>query len=56
MSNLRGASGLNRIDGESNESVCRKFGMSFKNEGMNCGVVERMGDEMTKRMESVLWV
>ncbi len=30
MSYLRGACGLNRMDDESNESVCGKFGMSFK--------------------------
>ncbi len=63
MSYLRGACGLNGMDGESNKSVYGKFGMSFKSEGMNCGVVEvvkcctlrwfghleRMGeDEMTK--------
>ncbi len=65
MSCLRGACGLNRMDGESNESVYGRFGMSVKSEGMNCGVVEvvkhstlrwfgyleRMGgDEMTKRI------
>ncbi len=65
MSYLRGTCGLNRMDGESSESVYGKFGMSFKSEGMNCGVVEvvkhsalrwsghleRMeGDELTKRI------
>ncbi len=65
MSYLRGSFGLNRIDGESSESVYGKLGMSFKNEGMNCGVVEvvkcntlrwfghleRMGgDKLTKRI------
>ncbi len=40
MGYLRGAWGLNRMDGESNESVYGKFGMSFKYEGMNCGVLE----------------
>ncbi len=29
MSYLRGACGLNRMDSESNESVCGKFGMPF---------------------------
>ncbi len=40
MSYLRGACGLNGMDGESNESVYGRFGASFKSEGMNCGVVE----------------
>ncbi len=61
---MRGACGLNRMDGESNESVNGKSDMSFKSEGMSCGVVEvvkrrtlrwsghleRMGDELTKRI------
>ncbi len=65
MSYLRGACGLNRMDGENSESVYGRFGVSVKSEGMNCGVVEvvkhstlrwfgyleRMGgDEMTKRI------
>ncbi len=40
MSYLRGACGLNRMNGESNKSVYGKFGMSFKSEEINCGVVE----------------
>ncbi len=40
VSYLRGACGMNRIDGESNERVYGRFGMSTKGEGMNCGVVE----------------
>ncbi len=28
------------MDGESNENVYRKFGMSSRGEGMSCGVVE----------------
>ncbi len=40
MSYLKGACGLNRMDGESSESVYGKFGTSVKSEGMNCGVVE----------------
>ncbi len=40
MSYLRGACGLNRMDSQSTESVYGKFCMSFKSEGMNCGVVE----------------
>ncbi len=65
MSYLRGACGLNRMDGDSNESVYGKFGMSFKSEGMNYGVVEgvkcstlkwfghleKIGDEMTKDLQ-----
>ena len=65
MSYLRGACSLSRMDGESNESVYGRFGMSVKGEGMNCGVVEvvkrntlrwfghleRMGEsEMTRRI------
>jgi len=65
MSYLRGACCLSRMDGESNESVYRRFGMSVKSEGMNCGVVvvvkcntlrwfghlDRMGEsEMTRRI------
>ncbi len=37
---LRGGCGVNRMYGESNENVCRKFGMSSRGEGMSCGVVE----------------
>ncbi len=40
MSYQKGACGLNRMDGESNKSVYGKFGLSFKSDGMNCGVVE----------------
>ncbi len=50
MSYLRGACGLNRMDGESSGSVNGRFGVSVKSEGMNCGVVEvvtlREGEEM----------
>ncbi len=31
---------MNRMDGESNENVYRKFDMSSRGEGMSCGVVE----------------
>ncbi len=31
---------MNRMDGESNENVYRRFGMSSRGEGMSCGVVE----------------
>ncbi len=27
---MRGGCGVNRMDGENNENVCRKFGMSSK--------------------------
>ncbi len=64
MSYLRGGCGVKRMDGESNENVYRKFGMSSRGEGMSCGVVmvkqstlrwlghlERMdGRELTKRI------
>ncbi len=36
MSYPRGSCGLNRMNGESNETVYGKLGMSFKSEGMNC--------------------
>ncbi len=39
MSYLRGVCGLNRMDGESNESVYGKFGTFVKCEGINCRVV-----------------
>ncbi len=42
MSYLRGACGVWRMDGESNESVYHRFGMSSKGEGMKGGVVERV--------------
>ncbi len=40
MSYLRGACGLNRMDGESNKSVYEKSGISVKDEKLNSGVVE----------------
>ncbi len=40
MSYLRSACGVWRMDGESNESVYNRFGMSSKGEGMKHGVVE----------------
>ncbi len=39
MSYLRGGCGVNRMDGESNKNVYRKFGISSREE-MSCGVVE----------------
>ncbi len=43
MRNLRGDCGVSRMDGESNESVYGRFGMSSKGERMRCGVVEVVG-------------
>ena len=43
MSDVKGTCGVNRVDGESNENVYRRLGMSSKREGMSCGV------EMVKR-------
>ncbi len=40
MSYLRSACGVQRMDGESNESVHNRFGMSIKIERMKCGVME----------------
>ncbi len=40
MSYLRGGCDVNRMDGESNENVYRKFGISSRGEGMSCEVVE----------------
>ncbi len=40
LNHLKGACGVNRIDCESNGSVYGEVGMSVKDEGMNCGVVE----------------
>ncbi len=40
MSYLRSACGIRKMDGESNESVYGRFGMSSKGEGMKWGVVE----------------
>ncbi len=40
MSYLRGACGVTRWDGQSNESVYEKCGMASQVIGVNCGVVE----------------
>ena len=40
MSYLRGACGTTRWEGETNERVYERFGMSEKAKGMDCGVVE----------------
>ncbi len=61
---------MNRMYGESNENVYRKFGMSSRGEGMSCGVVkmvkhstqrwfghlETMDEgELTKKIYSILF-
>ncbi len=33
---------MNRMDGESNENVYRKLGMTSRGEGMSCGLVEML--------------
>ncbi len=40
MSYLRGACGVNRWDGLSNESVYERCGMRGRGSGVGCGVVE----------------
>ncbi len=40
MSDIRGACGVSRWDGESNEDMYGRFGMSETAVGMDCGVVE----------------
>ncbi len=47
---LRGGCGVNRMDGESNEYLYRKSGMSGRGEGMSCGVVE-----MVKHNTEMVW-
>ncbi len=42
MSYLRGACGVSRMDGMSNESVYECFGMCHVGEGKKCGVVEEV--------------
>ncbi len=48
MSYLRGACGLSRMDGMSNESVHEHFGMCHLGEINKCGVVEEMKQQMLK--------
>ncbi len=65
MTYLWGAFGLNRMDGETNESMHGMLSMSFHSEGMRCGVMELVkhnilrwsghlkripGDEIIKRI------
>ncbi len=54
MSYLRGGCGVNRMDGESNENVYRKFGMSSRGEGMSCGVVEMVKHTTLRRFGHLL--
>ncbi len=42
MSYLRGACGVTRWDGESNESMYERCGMGSRANGVNCRVVERV--------------
>ncbi len=42
MNYQRGACGVTRWDGESNESVYERCGMGSQANGVNCGVVEWM--------------
>ena len=42
MSYLRNAYGRRRMYGENNESVYNKYGMSSRDEGTECGVVEKV--------------
>ncbi len=42
MSYLRGACGVSRMDGVSNESVYDRFGKSHVGVGKKCGVVEEV--------------
>ena len=50
MSFLRGACGVRRMNGDSNERVYERFGMSSKGEGVKCGVVE-----WVKRNSAMVW-
>ncbi len=50
VSYLRGGCGVWRMNGESNESVYNRFGMSNKGEGMKCGVVDGV-----KHNTKVIW-
>ncbi len=48
MSYLRGACGVSRMDGMSNESVYEHFGMCHVGEGKECGVLEEVKQQMLK--------
>ncbi len=49
MSYLRGACGVSRMDGVSNESMYEHFGMSHVDVGKKCGVVEEVKRQTLKR-------
>ncbi len=48
MSYLRSACGVSRMDGMSNESVYKHFGMCHVGEGKKCGVVKGVKRQMLK--------
>ncbi len=48
MSYLRSACGVSRMDGMSNESVYKYFGMCHVGEGKKCGVVEEVKQQTLK--------
>ncbi len=48
MRYLRGACGVSRMDGMSNESVYERFGMCHVGEGKKCGVVEEVKRQTLK--------
>ncbi len=48
MSYLRSACGVSRMDGVSNESVYKHFGMSNVDMGKKCGVVEEVKRQTLK--------
>ncbi len=48
MSYLRSACGVSRMDGMSNESVYKRFGMCHVGERKKCGVVEEVKQQTLK--------
>ncbi len=50
MSYVLGACGLSRWDGESNEDMYGRFGMSETAVGMDCGM-----DEWMERSTEIIW-
>ncbi len=48
MSYLRSACGVSRMDGMSNESVYKHFGMCHVGEGKKCGVAEELKRQTLK--------
>ncbi len=49
MSHLRGGCGMNRMDGDSDENIYRRFGMASKAGGLSCGVVMEVVKCSTRR-------